>query len=1103
MNIAAWIRVVLGGLALVLAGRIEADVGTPTARPLVDRGYGKNPPYNQFEGIEPHGQDQNKWLTRLMECNPKVQERGWIRVGSPQVYSRQLVYRDRAEEIQFLSDRLKTTREFHLKYQGVVDARFYEALAVQLAANFDPGSGKILDQQQKNLLQTAQQQGAVSGLQNEINLLNLRQQLVTTTNLLNKLEKEQATTGATQTPATQQDPVTAQQVKDLQSQIQSLQQQINNLSTPVVGSQGNIMKPAADPTGGGKPPSTVLGTGGAGASTADKAGLTGIEEEKSILEVRRFLQNERRRLTFDDMHDASGSITMELGMLVTLVPPKGKDAYALLEISVEKPDGRDNQDYNYGLLLQRWADYMAPAIQAERDLLTVRYANGMMPPNEKLMQVADAMVTQNTKEGAPADNRESLKTLRVNPSGLTDLNQTLRENSLLPSLPNGGKTHGWQAIPHLLDSLNKSFTHPNSAINDMAMPGVPAAAGGTRTIKPELMKKYLSLYYGEDFMKAFETYQKSSINEIPAAVKHMCFRFLNWTDRGVKVLAVDPAEQAQNISMLGATQSVRDTVLSLNAMLSGGVKGSARSDFYRDSQLYMQSVNRKPLAVGFVNGALSEPSFGWVLGPRFEVAMKRRWYQLGFLGEPRPTQGFSHEPTAHQVQVVISLPTWIPRLMLKVKAHWIDSKTGLPLGPINTPHVVSDDYQIPFPNYHTQSDCAARIPVSLEPDYAALTEGLLDYLHGKRRPPRIFLQDANERFILSTSDAKTHHLVLLGKDLWRTPAVYLDSMPAASVEVMPGLAGVVATFDALPPSDDNFYNVTVSTTGGFDSIPNIVMAPGGKSSAPGTPDAPVLPQISLGVRQMTHDYSAAIAEPANALSIPLSIVKNPYPVIPPERYLVASLGSPGVGALAAITVANNGLMAKPKAATALVSQIDGLTSAAPAANAVKLLCNVTMAPVQDPGTQDTVYRNVLVGDREIVLFKNEDAKKFLIKATTSPVGEYDLSKSKIVELTPPERVPEDYLLYAFPDYATALRKGRLKLRITPTAGTAAPLDLDPVPTGNLNFQLPDVPKATALYGLKKGSTKAVLKGELIDPATPDKVKFQLSSNLTLSIPEPP
>ena len=833
MNIATWIRVILGGLMLVLIGRIEADEGVPRAQPLVDTGYGKNPPYDQFVGIEPHGRDQNKWLTRLMECNPKVQQRGWIRVGSPQVYSRQLVYRDRAEEIQFLSDRLKATREFHLKYQGVVDARFYEALAVQLAVNFDPGSGKILDQQQKNLLQTAQQQGAISGLQNEINLLNLRQQLVTTTNMLNKLEKEQATTGATQTPATQQDPVTAQQVKDLQQQIQSLQQQINSLSTPVVGSQGNIMKPAADPPSGGKPASTVLGTGGAGASMVDgsKVGLTGIEEEKSILEVRRFLQNERRRLTFDDMHDASGSVTMELGMLVTLVPPKGKDAYALLEISVEKPDGRDNQDYNYGLLLQRWADYLAPAIQAERDLMAVRFKNGMMPPNEKFMQVANAMVEANKHEKAtrtgPAVLRGVLNTTRNSPSLLTDLNQALRAHSQLPALPAGKTALSTQALMKAAD-ISGLFTQPDGGgtKNETGTgTGASTTMVGEKEINPELMQKYLSLYYGEDFMKAFETYQNSNTNEIPPAVKTMCFRFLNWTDRGVKVLAVDPAEQAQNISMLGATQSVRDTVLSLNAMLSGGVKGSARSDFYRDSQMYMQSVNRKPLAVGFVNGALSEPSFGWVLGPRFEVAMKRRWYQLGFLGEPRPTQGFSHEPTAHQVQVVLSLPTWIPRLMLKVKAHWIDSKTGLPLGPINTPHVVSDDYQIPFPNFQTQSDCAARIPVSLEPDYAALTEGLLDYVHGKRRPPRIFLQDANERFILSTSDAKTHHLVLLGKDLWRTPAVYLDSMPATSVEVMPGLAGVVATFDALPPSDDNAYNVTISTTGGFDSIPNIVLAP--------------------------------------------------------------------------------------------------------------------------------------------------------------------------------------------------------------------------------------------------------------------------------------
>ncbi len=1059
------------------------------------RPYGSNPPYDSMPEVNPRGKADNQWLSRLFKCQPEAEQRGWVRVGSPQVYSRQLVFRDRAEEIQFLSDRLKATKEFHLKYQGVVDARYYAALATQLAVSFDPATGKLLDQQQRNVLLNSQQQSQLIAVQNEVALLNLKQQLAIANNTLEKIQNDKTTT----TVPAASDPKTQQDIEAMKKQIEELKTKIASLNVPVVGDQQNTMQPEVDGTK--KPLSPVLATGGAGASTADKAGLTQIEEEKSILEVRRFLQNERRRLTFDDMHDASGSIVLELGMLVTLMPPANKDDFAVVELTVEKPDRRDDQDYNYTLLLQRWADYLAPAVQTERDFASVRYGSlDIMPPTEKLMQIARSQLLEESNPTQPDDagvkaieNRGMAKeklaaVLDNHKPSLVELRSALRA-----SAPAGSPAE------KMVRSFTQNLLTKSASTVASATSATPVQGGETGTAQEnfKIMNRYLELYYGDEFMKAFNEHQTGN-GSISEEIKQKCFRFLNWTDKGVKVLSVDPAEQAQNISMVGAVQTIRDNVLSLNAALGGGVAGSARSDYYRDSQMYLQSANRKPLAVGFVNGSLPEPSFGWILGPRFEVEMKRRWYQLGFLGEKRPTPVFMHEPTAHQVQVVVSLPTWVPTIMLKVKAHWINRRTGLPSTRIQTPLVYGDDWNFQDPSQRKISECAARIPVHLEPDYAALTEGLLDYIHGKRRPPRIFMQDPLDKFPLS-SDGNKHYLVLLGKDLWRTPAVYLDSMPADSVEVMPGLAGVVATFEgSLPPSEDEFYSVTVSTTGGYDTIRNVVVAP---SKPKTTTSGPATPLLSVETPHLDYNFAAA-----GPLGIWLKVDSNPYPIAL-EKYLKSSIRIPGSNAstdCTLTTIAGGRVQISLADVTkSLKDQLAGLVPPAPASepSAVKIACNVGM-PLVDEATNDIHQKNVIQGSHEVILFK-PGSKVFKVTEasnTTDPLARPLGPNTPELNLSFPANLDTSYFISAHPSYKTALEEGNLKLLVMNGHNK---LSLPQTSANTLTFRMPSSTNASevAALGLKKESPSATFTPTLVVTKKDGTMEsFPIKPNLTLSIP---
>lgn len=1147
---------------------------------------------------------------------------GMIKVGTPQVYSRQLVFRDRAEEIQYLSDRLKAAKEFPTTFQGIVDSRFYTALGLQMALSVDPLTGRIADQSKINQALNLEQQVQMNELENEIKVLDAQRRKEEAKKLLEAAKKpaedpkegEDAPNPILPAPAV--DDQARKDIAALQSELAALK----SAGPTVPADANNRVKsaPAAETD------STVLKNGGReGKETT--ASLTQIEKERAVLEVRRFLQNERRRLSFDGMHDAEGSIAVDLGMLVTMIPPKGRDAYAVVEAYVE--DVPLPQSLESDKIVKVWADHLLSAIQLEKEFLDMRMASDALPFGEKYFQLAvqelqrealnknlayEAEAEAKMKaekaaaEKAAADAKEQAdKAARevAQKSALAEMEkraldaarkQKAAADKARSAPPGAGNKRTGPEIQALesqfsvtldkeklasvavakaeqelataeanrtvaeiqveqaeqkkeevekemtvsqagqlgrssMELLNQSSLSATSLFsqklldrldaskppetNEMSLTidpirGTAVVTGGgadssdsatekkmltlldqliltmipiqeqeqerkrdeelkkegnpffarlMRKYRERLLNTYLGLYFGDclqlrDLGKGYESGDFLSLmtkkQVVECAVRTFLRKLSNdpATSR-VRVLAVDPADQGQNISNVGATQSVSDIVMSLSAMMPNGIGGNGRMDSYRDSRLYLQSANRKPLVVGFVNGDVVDPSFGWVLGPRYEVALKRRWYQLG-MGEPRATSTFTHEPTQHQVQVSIGMAAWTPELKLHLKTHWVDKGTGLAATPLKSSQTVS---------------------VRMTPDYTAMTEGMLDLIHGKRRPPRIFIGAEEEKFVLSSQDNK-HKLVLLGKDMWRSPMVYLDSLPATSVDVMPGLVGVVATFEGTLPlikKGRTDYDVTITTTDGFDTIYNRVESPKAPAAPAKDPGEKATVRLALAKAVIKHAFTQN-----GELSIPLNVLENPFPFLP-KNFLEAKcfpLGLYENMEMATTKVGLNKTMAVVvgKADKPLKTVMPTLEQTSPSGKPGSALMSFTVTmQVMNEQAGVPEMRDVVKGNRQVLLVDPTQCVFTVPADTKFTLG----AVAQELQVPFPTQVLAEHFKLAYPEFTAAVAAGKVTLQLVdkdPATRVYATLAMK-APAGNveqgLYFRVPPMTEADFFKGL--------------------------------------
>jgi hypothetical protein len=241
--------------------------------------------------------------------------------------------------------------------------------------------------------------------------------------------------------------------------------------------------------------------------------------------------------------------------------------------------------------------------------------------------------------------------------------------------------------------------------------------------------------------------------------------------------SIDPQVYAQNISDVSSKIRLIDSAFALSAALGkiGNLAESARS--LNETQTLLQAIKRQALAVSFATG----PKFGWVLGPPFVIENG----QAAFL-QAATKQAFS-------VSVVV--PVWARRLELTGYSAWLE-KDGSKTNP----------------------QCLEKQSVDLPNDLDALTTAILDERTARLPTPSLFSDQPAGQLAIQAGDKEEQTLLVLGRDLWRNPQVFVSSVKADTVDLLPNMKGLLAHFKTFPTNVSNPANLTVVTTFGTASL---------------------------------------------------------------------------------------------------------------------------------------------------------------------------------------------------------------------------------------------------------------------------------------------
>ncbi|MCK4762591.1 MAG: hypothetical protein KAW12_10380 [Candidatus Aminicenantes bacterium] len=263
------------------------------------------------------------------------------------------------------------------------------------------------------------------------------------------------------------------------------------------------------------------------------------------------------------------------------------------------------------------------------------------------------------------------------------------------------------------------------------------------------------------------------------------------------IYTVEPKEYAQNISQVQAAEKLKNLVLSLKAILpSKGAKVGSYLNHLKRSQMKMNSILRKPLVVGYIDG---RQKFGWFLGPRFQLNREKN-------------VNFEHTPVQYSLQASIVTPGWHKEIELTGTYKW-DNYGNTPL-------------------WKKKGLCKKKdtIRALLPGDMSSLTKALMNLYGGKHRQPPYIIPGRGSSTILLEAE-RTEYVLIKGKRLWRNPEVFIGSQKANNIEILPDMQGLLATFDKVQmpvkpwgvgPKVDPKVDLTVITSNGSATLSKVV-----------------------------------------------------------------------------------------------------------------------------------------------------------------------------------------------------------------------------------------------------------------------------------------
>ena len=235
--------------------------------------------------------------------------------------------------------------------------------------------------------------------------------------------------------------------------------------------------------------------------------------------------------------------------------------------------------------------------------------------------------------------------------------------------------------------------------------------------------------------------------------------------------SIDPPMYAQNISDVSSQTSLIQLALAINAAIGKPASLDETMKWTHETQKFLQAIKRQPLAVGFNSGS----EFGWLLGAP---------YGINDSGDPE----FRQMPVRQSFTVSIVVPAWAKLLTITGTQSWIDD----------------DGTEIKGSNL-------LPYDVILPRDMSALISAAQYRL--ARIGPKIGLYGQSLQV-----DTNAQTLLIQGSDLWRNPAVFVNSTRADTVDLLPNMQGLLAHFSSIPQIDAGPADLTVVTSFGVDSI---------------------------------------------------------------------------------------------------------------------------------------------------------------------------------------------------------------------------------------------------------------------------------------------
>ena len=246
--------------------------------------------------------------------------------------------------------------------------------------------------------------------------------------------------------------------------------------------------------------------------------------------------------------------------------------------------------------------------------------------------------------------------------------------------------------------------------------------------------------------------------------------------------AVTPQIQTQRIALLNKQKQQLNSLV--NASLQGGgnkTEGLVQQLNTLEKELEM--LERHPLVVGFGDWQYQEKDeekaesdpinnetrFGWVIQPRLT-------------GSPSTSDGpeFQQLPGHYSLSAVISIPGWWRSVTVQVNKCWLSRpKLSASISSLcGKNNVPAFNIKVPGHTYELNQKLGTEV---------IKNPHLLPEIH-----------DLNHMQLIEVG--RKGVVLLEGDRLWRSTVVMLDNQKADSIEVLPDMKGVSATFECVKPA---------------------------------------------------------------------------------------------------------------------------------------------------------------------------------------------------------------------------------------------------------------------------------------------------------------